>query len=129
MLHCSHYRSAGKAGCAQRRKGLTLIEVVVAMLLFTAGALALAGSAAAIARQFAASERRARAVTVARSRAELTHSKPCDALSSGSEEVFGIASVWSIGNTRATARIEQVVTRLDSRGIFRDRFFSAVACD
>jgi prepilin-type N-terminal cleavage/methylation domain-containing protein len=58
-----------------RRGGFTLIEVVIAIVLLSVGALALAGSAAAMARQMARNGRRERATMLARSQAEESQSR------------------------------------------------------
>jgi prepilin-type N-terminal cleavage/methylation domain-containing protein len=55
------------------RRGLTLIEVMIAILVFAIGALGLAATSAAIVRQMAASAKRSRAAHLAASLDEKTH--------------------------------------------------------
>ncbi len=105
------------------------MEVIVALLVFCTGGLALAATAGAVARQFAVSERRSRAVGVARARAERAHATPCGSLSGGSEALFGIESSWSAAATEQGARFDQLVTRRDSRGVFAEQFLTGVACE
>jgi type IV pilus assembly protein PilV len=58
------------------RRGLTLVEVMIAILVFAIGALGLAATSAAILRQMAASARRSRAAHVAASLTERSHAIP-----------------------------------------------------
>lgn len=53
-----------------KKHGFTLIEVVVAIVLLTVGALALAGSAAVTIRRMSAAQRNSSAASAARTRAE-----------------------------------------------------------
>ena len=105
------------------------MEVIVALLVFCTGGLALAATAGAVARQFAVSERRMRAVGVARARAERAHATPCGSLGGGSEVLFGIESSWSTAATEQVARFDQLITRSDPRGVFTEQFLTGVACE
>lgn len=111
----------------QSRTGLTLVEVVIALLVFAIGGLGLAASSAAVAKQIAHNNLRARAAAIARTRAETASSSPCGSASSGSADLPGIRSVWTIGG-EPTMTLEQRIERTDSRGIHADRFLSAVPC-
>jgi prepilin-type N-terminal cleavage/methylation domain-containing protein len=111
-----------------RRHGLTLIEIIVAIMLFTVGALGLAAATGSIARQMTASMMRSRSAFSARSRDETAHSKSCSALSSGSSVANGLRENWIIQSGTA-ATIDQTVERASTSGLFTDRFLSAVPCD
>ena len=80
---------------AKLKAGYTLIEVIVALLVFTVGALALAASSAMIARAMATNALRERGGRVAVSRIELIKSE-CGTAASGSESVQQIQSSWSV---------------------------------
>ena len=58
------------------RRGLTLIEVMIAILVFAIGALGLAATSAAILRQMASSARRSQAARVSASLDEKSHARP-----------------------------------------------------
>ena len=90
------------------RRGFSLIEVVLATLLFSVGALGVAATAAAISRQIRASKLRSEAALLARSRAEKTFS----------------ACVVGTG----VATLDQTLERRDAFGLHHDRFLSAVTC-
>ena len=79
----------------RRKTGYTLIEVIVALLVFTVGALALAASSAMIARAMATNALRERGARVAASRIELVKSE-CGTAASGSEGLQQIQSSWSV---------------------------------
>ena len=107
------------------RRGFSLVEVVIAMLVFAVGGLGLAASAAAIAKQIAASGLRADAATIARSRSEAAHGAWCGSFSSGVAVMAGVRSEWSVtGST-----LEQYLDRSDAFGSHADRFISAIPCE
>lgn len=109
------------------RAGLTLIEVIVAMLLFTIGALGMAASSAAITRQMTLSLLRSRAATVARVRDEKAHAVACAGISSGSATEQGITSTWTVVQG-VTASIEQSIERRGVVTAKTDHFLSSVPC-
>ena len=110
------------------RTGFTLIEVVIAILVFAIGGLGLAASAAAVAKQISANNLRSDAATIARSRAETAQSATCGSMADGEARSSGIHSVWSVGGINV-ATLDQQLERSDAFGSHRDRFLSAVPCD
>lgn len=113
----------------RRHPGFTLIELVIAIVLLSVGATALAGSAAAVARQMSISGRRSRAAMIARSRAEESQSRPCTALSGGSEELGGIRSEWDVSTSSISAELAQ---RVEYRSLFGQRadvYRTAASCE
>lgn len=110
------------------RAGFTLVEVTLATLLFTIGALGLVATASAIAKQLGASSLRSQSALIARSRAENATTSSCVVPGSGVEETSAIRSEWTIsGNPVAT--LHQQLHRSDAFGLHRDRFISAAPCD
>ena len=73
--------------------GYTLIEIIVALMVFTIGALALAGSSGVVARAIARNATRELASRVAVSRIE-TIASQCATAMSGHEMVSQIESEW-----------------------------------
>ena len=110
------------------RGGFTLIEVVVAIVMLAAGALALAGTAAVTARRMAESARRSSAVSMARSRAEVSMASPCASLASGSETVRGVQSSWVAVVASVSTELNQRVSYPTSRGERSDDFVTAAPC-
>lgn len=111
------------------RRGLTLIEVVIAILLLSVGALALEGSSALMIRRLAESKRAATAQNVARTRSESSLSTECGALTSGSEQAFGVQSQWTVGGNAGSIDIEQRLTYPTRRGQHSEKFLTAALCD
>jgi len=112
----------------RRRAGLTLIEVVIAILVFAVGGLGLAASSAALARQMSGSVLRARAAAIAATRAEEMHAAGCSGSSNGDERILGVRSLWEIASAGA-ATLEQTLERNDGYGLHSDRFLSAASCE
>jgi prepilin-type N-terminal cleavage/methylation domain-containing protein len=109
------------------RAGLTLIEVIVAMLLFSVGALGMAAASAAISKQMTISLMRSRAAAIARTRDEEAHSTGCVGIASGSETKLGITSMWTVSHG-ATVSIDQTLERRGIGSQKTDHFISAVPC-
>jgi prepilin-type N-terminal cleavage/methylation domain-containing protein len=110
------------------RAGVTLIEVVVAILVLAIGALALAGSATVMLRRMSDTARGTAAASVARSRAESSFSRSCAALSNGNEQTLGVQSEWSISGGAGSADIRQRVTYRTRGGDHTDEFLTATPC-
>lgn len=81
------------------RTGFTLIELVIAAFIFAVGALALEATAVASLRRMRRSIDLAFAASVARSRLETLAAARCDQLASGSDEIRGVVSSWTVEPT------------------------------
>jgi prepilin-type N-terminal cleavage/methylation domain-containing protein len=109
--------------------GYTLIETVVAILVFSVGVLALAASSAAIGRALVANSRRELAARIATNRLEQVRAG-CSVARSGSEWHADIRSVWTVNRDRVG-----LVTALESvsysggRGLLTDDYSSLIVCD
>ncbi len=77
------------------RIGYTLIEIVVAFLLFTVGGLALVATSAVIGLELSANATRERAGRIAASRLEILGAE-CHSARAGREVVGRIESEWSV---------------------------------
>src|SRR5215208_953183 len=76
------------------RAGFTLVEVVVAVLVLTAGLLGLVGCTAAVLRAMGYAARQARADSAARLRVEWLASRSCAALADGSARDGELEEQW-----------------------------------
>lgn len=81
------------------RSGFTIIELVIAAFVFAVGALALEATAVASLRRMRRSADLAFAASVARARLETLAAARCDALASGSDNVRGVVSSWTVETT------------------------------
>ena len=111
------------------RAGITLIEVIVAILLFSIGSLGLAAASANITRQMTASVMRSRSALAARTRDEIAHSWPCSAVSSGALLRNGLREDWTVQSAPDATSLEQMIQRGSVSGMVIDRFQSAIPCD
>jgi Tfp pilus assembly protein PilV len=90
-----------------------LIETIVAVLVFTIGALALAASSAFVARAMGHSALQERSTRLALSRIEIIASQ-CAMATSGRETVEQIESTWTVaGGASLTTLTESVSCRSD----------------
>ena len=109
------------------RRGLTLVEVIVSILLFSTGALGLAATSAFVAREISFNNLRSRASFTARNRSERAIAAGCTGLSSGGEIKGGIKSDWTVvGGTVTT--LDQSIQRAGQSGVRIDRVQSSVLC-
>ncbi len=112
----------------KQRLGLTLVEVLIATLVLAIGALGLAASSAAMARQITASGHRSRGLGIARSRNENVHALPC-AEATGSDRAPGVTGDWQTVVTGSRLTLIQTIRRYDSRGFHTDIYRSAAPCE
>jgi prepilin-type N-terminal cleavage/methylation domain-containing protein len=127
-------RSVGVAGYADNMEtsreeaGYTLIEVILALLVFTVGALALAASSALIAQAMATSALRERSGRIAASRIAIIKSQ-CGTAVSGSETVQGTESVWSVTRLgRSRVSVMESVNYASPRGARTQTYRTTLWC-
>jgi type II secretory pathway pseudopilin PulG len=98
-------------GLARReRDGMTIVEVVVAILMLSVGLLALAGLAAGASKAIRGGGTQVVAAAVAQSRFDSLSSVPCATLAnggatSGSSTTRGITERWSVTDGRNIKRL------------------------
>ncbi len=80
----------------RKRRGMTVVELVVAIVLLTMGMLGLAGVSAAILRQMRVSSHQAVATALAASRFEAFEGKPCAQITAGSASTRGVSESWTV---------------------------------
>jgi type IV pilus assembly protein PilV len=88
----------------QARRGFTIIELVVAIIIITVGVLALATGSAGVAKQMRSGNQAALAAVVAQSRLETIRSLGCSNLSSGTATTRGMTEKWSVSFISGRAR-------------------------
>lgn len=108
--------------------GYTLVEVIIALLVFTTGALALAGGSAVIVREMHSTGVRAEARRLAASRYEIVQST-CPAAQSGSETRGSITSAWTVAALDSVnLRLTGTVSYAGPRGRRTEAYSTAVRC-
>ena len=78
------------------RSGFTLAELLVALMIFAVGALAMVATSANVMTLITSSKNRAVAAEVAASRFELLRSQPCSAHATGSASTRGVTENWTV---------------------------------
>jgi len=113
---------------ARTRCGYTLVEVIVAMLLFTVGVLGVASTSAVVGRSLRMNSVRERAVRVATRRIEQIAAS-CHGALSGSEVVEQVESRWTV-TRRDSSRVEiaETVSYPSPEGRRTDTYRSLVEC-
>jgi type II secretory pathway pseudopilin PulG len=111
-----------------RSTGYTLIEIIIALLLFTIGGLALVSTSALIARATQADGIRERAGRIAASRLEIL-SIECRRAVSGHETLQQVESQWAVTLLdSARIRVVEAVSYPTPEGQLTLRFDSLLPC-
>ena len=112
----------------QLRAGYTLIELVVALLVFTVGGLGLVATSAVIGRELRANATRERAGRTAATRLEIL-AAACRGATGGSETIGGIKSEWSVGIPDSSrVSLQESVTYPTPRGDRTDIYRAIIPC-
>jgi type II secretory pathway component PulJ len=110
------------------RAGYSLIELVVALLVFTVGGLGLVATSAIVGRELSANATRERAARIAGTRLEIL-SAACRAASEGEETIGGIVSRWSVRSSDPSrVSLVESVTYATRRGGRTDVYQAVIAC-
>ena len=109
------------------RAGLSLIEVVVALVLFSVGGLALVATSAVVGRELATNALRERAGRIAETRLEILRSE-CRAATAGSESIGAIDSRWTVGRDSVRMNLAESITYPTRRGRRSDVYQLTLLC-
>lgn len=99
-----HRATAPTSTAARDRRGFTLVELIVGMVLLTIGVMGLVGVSALSIRQSTTADRHSVAANVAASRMERLRALPCASIAAGSATTRGITESWTILATTTTSR-------------------------
>jgi Tfp pilus assembly protein PilV len=110
------------------RIGHTLIEILVALLLFTAGGLALVATSAVIGRELNENATRERAERIAASRLEIL-AAGCRNVNDGRETWGRIESEWSVSYPDSShVSLRESITYPTRRGARRNLYQTTLPC-
>ena len=111
-----------------RRIGYTLIEIVVAILLFTVGGLALAATSAVVGRELNANASRERAGRIAANRLEQLRAE-CRSATGGRALIGRIESEWSVGFPDSShVSLRESITYPTAKGVRTDVYRTTLPC-
>lgn len=111
-----------------RVAGYTLIETIVALLLFTIGGLALVATSGLIGREMNINAVREQAGRVAASRVEILGAG-CRGAASGREAFHQVESEWSVASLDSTRiRVVESVSYPAAGGIRTDHLRAVIPC-
>jgi Tfp pilus assembly protein PilV len=89
----------------QHRRGVSLIEVLIACVLLTVAVLGLVGASTSISKQTGNSRRQVIAAGMAMTRLDSLRSIACTAMTNGTATRQGITESWTVSGTGATRTI------------------------
>lgn len=128
----SDYRSrrarARVAGRGPSRRGFTLIELMVTIVILTLGLLALAGTSAAVTRQIGGGAQMALAASTAQARFERLRSEDCVTLTGGTATTRGITEVWTASNQPRVVQVTDTVKFTTARGQRSHAYVTLIPC-
>ena len=110
-------------------RGFTLAELMVAVVIFSIGLLAMAGTAGVIVTTLTSTQSRTIAAGVAESRFERIRTTACASRASGSATTRGIAETWTLSHLpRAEDDVTVSVTFLSNHRTRSETFQSILPC-
>ena len=89
-------RSPNPRARSSGRNGFTLIELMVAMMIFTIGVLAMMSSAGSVMTMMGGSQRRTVAAAVADARFERMRAQSCTQHVAGTQLTHGVRETWQV---------------------------------
>jgi prepilin-type N-terminal cleavage/methylation domain-containing protein len=109
--------------------GFTIVEMLIAVMIFSVGLLALAGTASVIMTSLTSTQSRTIATSVAESRFERLGAVSCASRPlSGSAVTRGIQEAWSVDRLARADDVTVAVTFLSSRRAKTETFRSFLPC-
>ena len=111
-----------------QRRGMTMVEMMVALLVIGVGLLALSGSAGLVTRQLGGGSRQALAATVAQAHLEKLRSLSCASVASGKDTVRGIVSTWTATSVTRGKSVSLTVQYGTTRGTRAQAYKTILPC-
>jgi len=110
------------------QRGYTIVELLVAVMIFSVGLLAMAGTASVIMSTLTSTQSRTIAASVAESRFERVRATPCVNRAAGSALSRGISEAWTLDRLARADDVTVNVTFLSNRRQRTETFRSFLPC-
>ncbi|HEX6053105.1 MAG TPA: prepilin-type N-terminal cleavage/methylation domain-containing protein [Gemmatimonadaceae bacterium] len=98
------------------RRGLTLIEVMIAIIVMAVGIMGLAGTASYVTQQMGGGNMQTIAAGMATKVADSLSARRCSALVDGSQTSRGVRVAWTVEDSSRTRWVRQSVEYTPKRG-------------
>ena len=102
-------RARAQRPLARKRRGFTVIEMTVSLVVLTVGLLGMAANSAVIGRQVRTSHKMTQASNLAQARFETLRSAPCTTLAGGNQTVGEIVEIWTRTNGTRVVEVTDTV--------------------
>jgi type II secretion system protein I len=109
-------------------RGYTIVELLIAVVIFSVGLLALAGTASVILTSLTSTQSRTIAAGVAESRFERIRATPCATRASGTAKTRGIAEAWTLDRLARADDVTVAVTFMSNHRNRTEAFQSFLPC-
>lgn len=110
------------------RPAFTLVELLVAIVVFTVGVLALAATAGLVATHVGDGGRLTRTAHAARTILDSLRGLPCDRVQSGSAVRGSVTAMWTVERDSIAATIDLVVASPLRRNATRTSYSALIEC-
>ena len=110
------------------RRGFSLIEVMIAVVMLTVGVLALAGTSARVVRLISQGGRLGGASLVAEGRFEMLRATACASLASGSTVEGPYTVVWTVATSGFLSTVGLTVSYATGGRTHTDTFATTISC-
>ena len=98
------------------RRGFTLIEMIIAIIVMTIGVMGLASTAGYVTQQMGSGNVQAIAAALSTKVADSLSSRKCTSLVAGNQTKRGVTVSWTVTTATRTRTVDQTVTYKPKRG-------------
>jgi prepilin-type N-terminal cleavage/methylation domain-containing protein len=124
MIRAQRRRSARRA-----RRGFTLIEMIIAIMVMSIGIMGLAGTASYVATQMGGGNAQTIAAALATKVSDSLSARRCSALVSGSQTKRGVSISWDVADSSRTRWVTEQVQYRPKRGPMKTlNYMTVIQC-
>ena len=98
------------------RRGFTLIEMIIAIIVMSIGVMGLASTAGYVAQQMGSGNMQTVAAALSSKVADSLSSRKCTSLVAGTQTKRGVTVAWTVTTATRTRTVDQTVTYKPKRG-------------